>query len=302
MNLHISTLIGISALLLWSTLVGLLRLSTESFGPIHTVTYVYTISAIILYLTCGLPDLKKVPKKFLFLSSLLFVIFELCFAFSITLANSSEKSIEMNIIFNMWPTLIIIMMAVLKEEKINFLTILGVSVSFAGIVIINYHPNLNFIDNFSTNPTSYVLIFLAAVLWAIYCIYIKKQSNGTNAVSLYFILTAIALWILTISTQGFNLPHTQEINGYLFVFINAIFFSMGYLAWNIGIIKGNMPILVMLSYFSPIFSSAFSAFVLDSNLTINFWYGALTVTVGSLICWFSIRKNHNQHEQAKLVS
>ncbi len=55
----------------------------------------------------------------------------------------------MNIIFNMWLTLIIIMLAVLKEEKVNLLTILGVIVSFAGIVVINYHPNLNFIDNFS---------------------------------------------------------------------------------------------------------------------------------------------------------
>ncbi|OBA10311.1 hypothetical protein A9988_18215 [Acinetobacter calcoaceticus] len=302
MSRQISTLIGVSALLLWSTLVGLLRLSTESFGPIYTVSYVYTISAIILFLTYGLPDLKKVSKKFLILSSLLFVVFELCFAFSITLANSSEKSIEMNIIFNMWPTLIIIMLAVLKEEKVNLLTILGVIVSFAGIVIINYHPHLNFIDNFSKNPISYLLIFLAAILWAVYCIYTKKQSNGTNAVSLYFILTAIALWILTLSTQGFQLPHTHGINGYLFVFINAVFFSMGYLAWNIGIIKGNMPVLIMLSYFSPIFSSAFSAFVLNSDLTINFWYGTLTVTFGSLICWFSIRKNHVQHNQAKLAS
>lgn len=66
MSRQISTLIGVSALLLWSTLVGLLRLSTESFGPIYTVTYVYTISAIILFLTYGLPDLKKVSKNFLF--------------------------------------------------------------------------------------------------------------------------------------------------------------------------------------------------------------------------------------------
>ncbi len=49
MSRQISTLIGVSALLLWSTLVGLLRLSTESFGPIYTVTYVYTISAIIYF-------------------------------------------------------------------------------------------------------------------------------------------------------------------------------------------------------------------------------------------------------------
>lgn len=293
MNRQIATLIGISALLLWSTLVGLLRLSTEKFGPIYTVTYVYTLSAMILYLSYGLPDFKKVSKKFLFISSLLFVIFELCFAFSITLSNSSEKSIEMNIIFSLWPTLIILMMAFLKEEKVNFLTIIGVLVSFSGVILINYHKKLNFVDNFHKSPVSYLLIFIASLLWAVYCIYTKKHSNGTNAISLYFILTAIALWILTLFTQGFHLPQIDGFMSYTVIGINAVFFAMGYLAWNTGIIKGNMPVLIMLSYFSPILSSVFSTIVLNSSLSSNFWYGALTVSLGSLICWFSIHKNHN---------
>jgi len=300
MSRQIATVIGITALLLWSTLVGLLRISTEHFGPIYTVTYVYTISAIILFSLYGFPDFSKVSKRFLILSSLLFVIFEMCFAFSITMASSAEKSIELNIVFNLWPTLTILMLAFLKEEKINILTIIGVTISFVGIVLINYHPQLNFADNFAKDPISYLLILAASILWAIYCIYTKKQSNGANAVSLYFILTAIALWILTFSTQGFHLPHTQGINGYFFVLINAIFFSMGYLAWNIGIIKGNMPILIMLSYFSPMFSSTFSAFILNSNLSANFWYGAIIVTLGSLISWFSIHKKQIQRTEISL--
>lgn len=301
MNRQIATLIGISALLLWSTLVGLLRLSTEKFGPIYTVTYVYTLSAIILYFTYGLPNFKKSSKKFLFISSLLFVIFELCFAFSITLSSSSEKSIEMNIIFSIWPTLIILMLALLKEEKVNLLTLLGVIVSFTGVVLVNYHQGLNFIDNFKKSPTSYILIFIAALLWAVYCIYTKKKSNGTNAISLYFILTAIALWILTFFTQGFNFPSIQSSFSYMIIFINALFFAMGYLAWNVGVIKGNMPILIMLSYFSPILSSIFSALVLSSVLSSNFWYGAITVTTGSLICWYSLREK-NKIKNAELAS
>lgn len=300
MNRQIATSIGILALLLWSTLVGLLRLSTEVFGPIYTVTYVYTLSAVILYFSYGLPDFKKVSKKFLIISSLLFVIFELCFAFSITLAKSSEKSIEMNIIFSLWPTLIILMLAFLKEEKVNYLTIIGVLVSFSGIVMINYHPGINFIDNFYKNPISYLLIFLASLLWAVYCIYTKKHSNGTNAISLYFILTAVALWILTFATQGIHLPHISGITSYIFILINALFFAMGYLAWNVGIIKGNMPVLVMLSYFSPMLSSAFSVIVLNSSLSTNFWYGATIVTIGSIICWLSIRKK--QAPQIKLAT
>ena len=301
MNRQIATSIGILALILWSTQVGLLRLSTETFGAMYTVTYVYTISAIILVFSYGLPDFKKVSKKFLIISSSLFVIFELCFAFSITLSSSAEKSIEMNIIFNLWPTLIILMLAIFKEEKVNAFTIFGVIVSFIGIIMTNYHPNLNFIENIAQSPISYFLILLASVLWAFYCIYTKKHSNGTNAVSIYFICTAITLWVLTLSTQGFHLPHVEHMMSYGFVILNAIFFAMGYLAWNIGMIKGNMPVLVTLSYFSPIASSIFSAITLHSSLSISFWYGAITVTIGSLICWLSIRKN-NKVKHVKLAT
>ncbi len=294
MSRQIATLLGVSALLLWATLVGLLRLSTVHFGPIYTVTYVYTLSAIILYLTYGLPDFSKVSKKFLIISSLFFVIFEMCYAFSITLANTSEKSIELNIIFNLWPTLIIIFMAFLKEEKVNLMTILGVIISFSGVILINYHAGLNIFASIRNNPLSYFLILVASVLWAIYCIYTKKQSNGVNAVSLYFILTAIALWILTLSTQGFQFPLASSWISYLVIILNAVFFSAGYLAWNIGIIKGNMSILVMLSYFAPIMSSVFSMLVLQSSLSHNFWFGSIIVTVGSLICWLSIRNNKTE--------
>lgn len=300
MKRQIATSIGILALILWSTLVGLLRLSTEKFGPIYTVTYVYTLSALILYFSYGLPNFKKISKRFLIISSLLFVTFELCFAFSITLATSSAKSIETNIIFSLWPTFIILMLAFLKEEKVNFLTIIGVIISFFGITMINYHPSVNFIDNFYTNPKSYLLIFIASLLWAVYCIYTKKHSNGTNAISLYFILTAIALWTLTFATQGIHLPHINGISSYFLILINALFFAMGYLAWNVGIIKGNMPVLVMLSYFSPMLSSVFSIIVLHSKLSTNFWYGASIVTLGSIICWLSIRKQ--QASEIKLAT
>lgn len=68
MSRQLATLLGVFALLCWATLVGLLRLSTDNFGAMHTVTYVYTLSAIILYFTYGLPDFSKASKKFICIS------------------------------------------------------------------------------------------------------------------------------------------------------------------------------------------------------------------------------------------
>ena len=117
----------------------------------------------------------------------------------------------------------------------------------------------------------------------------QKQSNGTNAVSLYFILTAIALWILTISTQGFHLPHVQGINGYIFVLINAVFLyglsSLEYWYYQREHARFNYAFLFFSNFLIGILSFCF-----ELQFNNQFWYGALTVTLGSLICWYSIRK------------
>ena len=63
--------------------------------------------------------------------------------------------------------------------------------------------------------------------------------------------------------------------------------ALGYAAWNIGIIKGNITLLVTLSYFSPLISSVFSMLILQTHLAAAFWHGAILVTLGSFICWIS---------------
>ncbi len=83
-----------------------------------------------------------------------------------------------------------------------------------------------------------------------------------------------------------EIPHIDLNTGILMLMVSTVT-ALGYAAWNIGIIKGNITILVTLSYFSPIFSSLISMFILQTNLSLSFWHGAILVTVGSLICWIS---------------
>ncbi|MGA5989172.1 EamA family transporter, partial [Escherichia coli] len=56
--------------------------------------------------------------------------------------------------------------------------------------------------------------------------------------------------------------------------------GLGYAAWNIGINRGNITMLVTLSYFSPIFSSIMSMWILQTPLSKTFWLGAIMVTLG----------------------
>ena len=69
-------------------------------------------------------------------------------------------------------------------------------------------------------------------------------------------------------------------------------FTLGfaYAAWNVGILHGNVTIMAVGSYFTPVLSSALAAVLLSAPLSFSFWQGALMVCGGSLLCWLATRR------------
>lgn len=104
----------------------------------------------------------------------------------------------------------------------------------------------------------------------------------------FFIATALSLWCkYAISDEG-SIVMTSE--AAIDLLLAGIVMGSGYALWNIGIIGGNMVLLATFSYFTPIFSTFFSAWILDIELTIQFWQGVIMVTIASLICWWFTRE------------
>lgn len=64
-NRNIATLIGLSAVIFWSTNVGLIRSVSESFGAVAGAALIYSVASIILFFTIGLPKLSTIPKSYL---------------------------------------------------------------------------------------------------------------------------------------------------------------------------------------------------------------------------------------------
>jgi drug/metabolite transporter (DMT)-like permease len=45
-----------------------------------------------------------------------------------------------------------------------------------------------FLDTISKNPVAYLLAFMAAILWSLYCVLTRKLAQGHNGVPLFFVL------------------------------------------------------------------------------------------------------------------
>ena len=142
--------------------------------------------------------------------------------------------------------------------------------------------------NVATNPVTYAMAFVGAFLWAIYCNLTKRISNGQNAITLFFIMTAITLWIKYALSGETGM--TLNLESGTLLLISGIAMGSGYALWNYAIIGGNMLLLATLSYFTPVLSTVISSFILGLVLTQSFIEGVVMVTVGSLMCWWVTRE------------
>ncbi len=297
-----ATLIGLIAILLWSAIVGLIKSVSEGFGPIAGAALIYSCSAILLLFTVGFPNLRKFPRNYLIIGSVLFVCYELCLSLSLGFTHNGRQAIEVGMVNYLWPSMTIVLAVIVNRQKVSPLIIPGVILAVAGICrVLGGDQGFSLTEmtrNVMDNPLSYGLAFTGAIIWAIYCVVTKKIANGSNGITLFFILTALTLWVkFLFSPQP---PFVLSFQVWISLALAAMAMGFGYAAWNVGILHGNVTVLAAASYFIPIISSILAAFILSSHLTMSFWQGTAMVSLGSLVCWWSTRTVESKSLSSKV--
>ncbi|WGV98897.1 aromatic amino acid DMT transporter YddG [Vibrio sp. YMD68] len=288
---HKYTLSGVAAILLWSGLIGLARTVTEHFGPIGGAALIYTIASAFLILTMGLPKIGQFSRRYLFVGSVLFVSYEICLALALGMANDRHQALEMAVINYLWPALTVLLAVVVSKKPTHRLVYPGIFMALFGVVWAVIGDGeltvAQLVSNVATNPATYSMAFVGAFIWAIYCNVTKRLANGQNAIVLFFILTAVTLWVkyFVSDEQGM----TFGVAPTLYLLLTGVVMGGGYALWNVAIIKGNMVLLASLSYFTPVLATLISSYILSVSLTSAFWQGVAMVTGGSLICWWFTR-------------
>ncbi|KOC90856.1 aromatic amino acid DMT transporter YddG [Winslowiella iniecta] len=286
-----ATLIGLIAILLWSAIVGLIKSVSEGFGPIGGAALIYSCSSVLLLFTVGFPNLRKFPRNYLLIGSVLFVCYEICLSLSLGFTHNSRQAIEVGMVNYLWPSMTIVLAVIVNRQKTSLLIIPGVILAVAGICrVLGGEQGFSLDEitrNVMDNPLSYGLAFSGALIWSIYCVVTKKIAQGNNGITLFFILTALTLWAkFLLSPQP---PFVLSPQVWISLALAAMAMGFGYAAWNIGILHGNVTVLAAASYFIPIISAILAAFILSSQLTVSFWQGTAMVSLGSLVCWWSTR-------------
>ncbi|MFC4274708.1 aromatic amino acid DMT transporter YddG [Achromobacter aloeverae] len=286
-----ATLIGLSAILLWGAMVGLVRSVTVSLGPALGAAAIYSVGALFLYFAAGWPSLRAFPRRYLYAGSLLFVAYETCLALSLGYAHSGQQAIEVSMVNYLWPSLTVAFAIFFNGQRAGRLVWPGLALALLGVAWAQGSDALalaSLAAHVGDNPFSYGLALLGAVLWAAYCTVTTRLAAGRNGITFFFALTALAFWVQAAWYDG----GVARVDGtaLLHVLLAAGAMGGGYAAWNVGILHGNVTVMAAASYFTPLLSAALAAWVLDAPLSFAFWQGALMVCAGSLLCWHATRR------------
>lgn len=286
-----ATLTGLVAVLLWSSIVGLIRGVSENLGATGGAAMIYTVGAFFLLISVGFPKLGAFPRRYLAWGGLLFVSYELCLSLSIGYAHNGRQAIEVGMVNYLWPTFTMVSAILFNKHRANLLIVPGFLLSMIGICWVlggaNGFDPAEMAANIRDNPLSYGLAFLGAVIWAAYCTVTARIANGKNGVTPFFMMVAAALWLKYLGAGGGAM--TFDLQAIVYLVLAAAAMGFGYAAWNVGILHGNVTLLAGASYFIPVISAALAAKLLHAPLSMNFWLGACMVCGGSILCWVATR-------------
>lgn len=215
----------------------------------------------------------------------------MCFSLSLGFAHGSRQAVEVGMINYLWPSLTILFTILFNGQKANLLIVPGLILAFLGICwVLGGAQGLDIPEmyvNLRDNPLSCLLAFCGAIIWAAYCTVTSKMAADCNGINVFFMFTALLLWLSYIIGGHYTLHFNFTVTAFLLLAACAAAF--GYIAWNFGIMYGNMTLLATASYFTPVLSAALSIVILDVPISLAFWQGVMLVYLGSLLCGLSTR-------------
>lgn len=289
-----ATAIGLCAVLLWGGLFALTRLTTLAFGSQLGAALIYTLAAALTFAVRRPPRLRDIPRTYLLSGGALFVFYESATALAIGLAASSTQTVEISLVNYLWPTFLFLFASARSGGGSAVARALpGALVAAAGVIVgIGGNNGLDWGAvgaSIASNPLPFALILAAALTWPVYSVITPELSGGHDCTAIFLAGVAVALWALYLAGGAAPMTHELRLADMGTLLATACVIAAGYGCWGHGALHGNMQVMAIGSYATPLLSVIVSTLMLGVSLQPVFWAGTVAVVAGSLINWRASR-------------
>jgi len=291
-----NTILGLSAILLWSATIALARSISEQIGPLTAGASVYSAAGLILggHLLVrerSFGRLRRLPRLHLFGCGALFLIYTGALFLALGLAANRHQAIEVGLLNYLWPTLTLLFSLLLLGKRAGaglipatLLALLGVFLVLTPGTSISWR---SFLTNLQSNPVAYSLGLTAAVSWALYSNLTRRwgESGGDGAVLLFTLCTGAGFSLARLFRPE---PGAWSVRVVAEVALLALGTALAYVFWDVAMRRGDIVLVASCSYLTPFFSTLVSCVYLGVLPGMGVWLGCLLIVAGSFWSWRSI--------------
>jgi drug/metabolite transporter (DMT)-like permease len=249
-----ATLIGLTAILMWS-LLSVLTVATGKIPAFQLAAMTFAIGAVVAFASWirrpgAFGALRQPPLAWIVGVGGLFGYHALYF-----LALRFAPPAEAGLLNYLWPLLIVLFSSLLPGERLAPHHIVGALLGLAGTVLLFAG---NSIDSFVPGQVpGLIAAFVAAFVWAAYSVMSRKlKAVPTDAVAGFCavtaLLAAIVHGLVEVTVWPDTIAQWLAITALGVGPVGAAFY-----AWDIGMKRGDIRVLGAASYATPLLSTGF---------------------------------------------
>jgi drug/metabolite transporter (DMT)-like permease len=280
MSPRTATLIGLTAILMWS-LLAVLTVATGKIPAFQLAAMTFAVGALVGSLTwIGRPEaliaLRQEPLAWIVGVGGLFGYHALYF-----LALRFAPPAEAGLLNYLWPLLIVLFSAALPGERLAPHHMIGALLGLAGTVLLFAG---NKVSGFAPGQLPGLLAaFVAAFVWAAYSVMSRKlKSVSTDAVAGFCLVTALLAALVHGLVEATVWPDSPT-QWLAIAALGVGPVGAAFYTWDIGMKRGDIRVLGAASYATPLLSTAFLILAGFAEPSANIAIAAVLIAGGGLI-------------------
>ena len=279
MSPRTATLIGLTAILMWS-LLALLTVATGKIPAFQLAATTFAVGGSVGMLTwIGRPEASRAlwqpARAWVVGIGGLFGYHALYF-----LALRFAPPAEAGLLNYLWPLLIVLFSAFLPGERLALHHIVGAALGLLGTALLFVGNGASFA---ASQLPGLAAAFVAAFVWAIYSVLSRRfKAVPTDAVAGFCLATSLLAWLVHAAIEPTVWPDTAtEWLAVLGLGIGPV--GAAFYAWDIGMKRGDIRVLGAASYATPLLSTAFLILAGYARPSANLALAALMIGGGGLV-------------------
>ena len=272
-----ATLIGFSAILLWSSLAVLTAASgTMPAFQLTAVTFAIGGVFLLVLRPGSIRAMRQPPQVWLLGVGGLFG-YHFCYFFALRTA----PPVEAGLINYLWPLLIVLFSALLPGEKLRRRHVLGAGLALAGaIIVVTRNQGLGFDAGAGLG---YLAALAAAFTWAGYSVLSRRfASVSSDAITGFCLATALLSGLCHLALEPTVWPSSVwQWAAIIGLGLGPV--GLAFYVWDVGVKQGDIQILGAASYSAPLLSTLLLITFGYASYSHQILLASLLITAGAVI-------------------